>query len=92
MPLLTIRLRADATLAAARSQLHLADDEVDHDFGLVAVDPAQDLYALRVTDTAADRIAAAASGTAEVFADPRITPAADSGSAPPDDAVGGPLR
>lgn len=81
MPLLTVRLSAEATLTAALSALELTDDEVDQDFGLVAVDPTQQLYALRVTDTAATRIAAAGSDIAEVFADPRIGPAAS----PPDD-------
>ncbi len=81
MPLLTVRLRADATLTAALSALDLTDDEVDLDFGLVAVDPDQQLYALRVTDTAASRFAADSSGVAEVFADPRIGPA----TSPPDD-------
>ncbi|AHH18702.1 hypothetical protein NONO_c39180 [Nocardia nova SH22a] len=78
MPLLTVRLTADATLTAALSALDLADDEVDLDFGLVAVDPDQNLYALRVTDTAASRFQADSSGAAEVFADPRIGPATSS--------------
>ncbi|MEV5646667.1 hypothetical protein AB0L57_00320 [Nocardia sp. NPDC052254] len=81
MPLLTVRLSADATLTAALSALELTDDEVDLDFGLVAVDPDQQLYALRVTDSAASRFVAGDCGAAEVFADPRIGPAASS----PDD-------
>ncbi len=84
MALLTIRLSADATLAAALSALDLTDDEVDLDFGLVAVDPAQHLYALRVSDTAAGRVATGGSGAAEIFADPRIGPA----TPPPDDPAG----
>ncbi|MGW5516304.1 hypothetical protein [Nocardia africana] len=71
MPLLTVRLAADATLAAALRELHLTEAEVDLDYGLVAVDPEQHLYALRVSDAAATR-AAAISDAAEIFADPRI--------------------
>ncbi|NKY85350.1 hypothetical protein [Nocardia veterana] len=72
MPLLTIRLPENATLAAAQRALQLSDDEVDLGYGLIAVDPAQHLYALRVTDTAATRVAAVSGGAADVFADPRI--------------------
>ncbi|MFF0456769.1 hypothetical protein [Nocardia africana] len=79
MPLLTVRLAADTTLAAALRELHLTEAEVDLDYGLVAVDPEQHLYALRVSDAAATR-AAAISDAAEIFADPRIAPAHDAGS------------
>lgn len=94
MPLLTVRLPADTTLAAALRALHLADDEVDQAYGLVAVDPAQQLYALRVTERAATRVAAATSGAAEVFADPRIesagtdSGAVDGDTAPPAESSG----
>jgi hypothetical protein len=92
MPLLTVRLAADPTLAAALRELHLTEAEVDLDYGLVAVDPDQHLYALRVSDAAATR-AAAVSDTAEIFADPRIGPAHDAGPdtwsprLPPDDSA-----
>ncbi|PPJ22300.1 hypothetical protein C5E45_23290 [Nocardia nova] len=92
MPLLTVRLSTDATLAAALRELHLTAAEVDLDYGLVAVDPEQHLYALRVSDAAAAR-AAAVSDAAEIFADPRIGPAHDAGPdprsprLPPDDSA-----
>lgn len=74
MPLLTIRLPQEATLEAALRQLKLTVDDVDTAYGLVAVDPANGLYALRVTDAAAARMATAGPGI-EIFADPRIEPA-----------------
>ncbi|MFF0497675.1 hypothetical protein ACFYU5_14800 [Nocardia aobensis] len=92
MPLLTVRLATDPTLAAALRELHLTEAEVDLDYGLVAVDPDQHLYALRVSDAAATR-ATGVSDTAEIFADPRIGPAHDAGPdtrsprLPPDDSA-----
>ncbi|MEU7137926.1 hypothetical protein ABZ942_00600 [Nocardia sp. NPDC046473] len=73
MPLLTIRLPQEATLEAALRELKLTADDVDTAYGLVAVDPANGLYALRVTDAAAARMTTAGPGV-EVFADPRIEP------------------
>ncbi|WP_280454933.1 hypothetical protein [Nocardia brasiliensis] len=43
MPLLTIRLPANATLAVALRELKLTVDEVDTAYGLIPVDPAQGL-------------------------------------------------
>ncbi|MGO4649630.1 hypothetical protein AB4305_32565 [Nocardia sp. 2YAB30] len=77
MPLLTIRLPRDATLTSAMEQLGLAVSDVDVAYGLVALDPAQGLYALRVTDTIAARLAAADDAGIAVFADPRIQPSAE---------------
>ncbi|WP_433657708.1 hypothetical protein ACQPW1_38785 [Nocardia sp. CA-128927] len=73
MPLLTIRLPQEATLDAALRELKLTVDDVDAAYGLVAVDPANGLYALRVTDAAAARMTTTGSGV-EIFADPRIEP------------------
>ncbi|MBO0853167.1 MAG: hypothetical protein J2P18_05295 [Nocardia sp.] len=86
MPLLTIRLRAAATMAAALTELRLTEDEVDLEYGLIAVDPDQDLYALRVNESAAAKVASDASSAAEVFADPRITTATE--PTPPDQRPG----
>ncbi|PXX69326.1 hypothetical protein DFR70_1021015 [Nocardia tenerifensis] len=58
---------------AALRELHLTADDVDTAYGLVAVDPEQGLYALRVTDAAAARMGTDGSGV-QVFADPRIGP------------------
>ncbi|MFD6157645.1 hypothetical protein ACFWF7_36950 [Nocardia sp. NPDC060256] len=73
MPLLTIRLPQEATLEAALRELKLTADDVDTAYGLVPVDPANGLYALRVTDAAAARMTDAGPGVV-VFADPRIEP------------------
>lgn len=74
--MVTVRLEGDATLTAATEKLGLSEDEVDTRYGLVAIDPAHDLYGLRVTDEAARRInPAATSDEGEgVFSDPRIEP------------------
>ncbi|MFI1916536.1 hypothetical protein [Nocardia sp. NPDC020380] len=72
MPLLTIRLPQHATLDAALQVLGLSVSDVDTAFGLVALDPAQHLYALRVTDAAAARLTVADDAGVGLFADPRI--------------------
>lgn len=72
MPLLTIRLPQHATLDAALQALGLGVSDVDTAFGLVALDPAQHLYALRVTDAAAARLTVADDAGVGLFADPRI--------------------
>ncbi|MRH90518.1 hypothetical protein GFY24_24250 [Nocardia sp. SYP-A9097] len=73
MPLLTLRLSADATLADALKTLRLTEDEVDMPFGLVPVDPAAGLFALRVSDTAAARLTTGVP-LVQIYADPRISP------------------
>ncbi|MFJ4653586.1 hypothetical protein ACIP5Y_20155 [Nocardia sp. NPDC088792] len=77
MPLLTIRLPQDATLAAALQALGLSVRDIDTEFGLVALDPAQHLYALRVTDAAAARLTVADDAGIGLFADPRIETSED---------------
>ncbi|WP_405485641.1 hypothetical protein [Nocardia sp. NBC_00511] len=72
MPLLTVRLPRDATLEVALRTLGLPASDVDTAYGLIALDPEQGLYALRVTDSAATRLTAAAEPDITVFADPRI--------------------
>ena len=69
--MLTVKLPpAEATLAEACRRLGLGDDEVDHDFGLVAVDPDGGVYAVLVAAEASAR-AAEVSGP---FANPPIEP------------------
>lgn len=75
MPLLTIRLPRGSGLTDALRELRLAEEEVDRDYGLIEVDPDTGLFALRVSDAAAHRLAADTTGT--VFADPRIDPVED---------------
>lgn len=74
--LLTVRLPHGADLESAMRHLDLAEDEVDAGYGLVPVDPAKDLYALRVTEEAGRRITGGGS-TPEVsgpYSDPPIEP------------------
>ncbi|WP_067686157.1 hypothetical protein [Nocardia jejuensis] len=75
MPLLTIRLPDGATLTAALRRLGLVLGDVDAEYGLVQLDPAQGLYALRVSEAAAARLAVEDGPGVGVFADPRIEPA-----------------
>jgi hypothetical protein len=76
--MLTVKLPSDqATLAEARRRLGLAEDEIDEEFGLVPLDPAQGLHAVVVSAEAGARASAAAGDTGEVggpYANPRIEP------------------
>ncbi len=74
MPLLTVRLPQGATLDDALRALHLTEADADIGYGLIAVDPDDGLYALRVTEGAAARMTESESG-ATVYADPPIEPA-----------------
>ncbi|WP_214317164.1 hypothetical protein [Nonomuraea sediminis] len=67
MVLITVRLPRGATLADAIDRLDLAEEDVDTSYGLVAVDPDEGLYALRVTDRAGRK-------AGPPFADPKIEP------------------
>lgn len=71
MVLITVHLPTGATLADARRELGLAEDEVDDAYGLVPLDPGQGLYALRVTEPAARRAAPPGGGP---YSDPPIEP------------------
>ncbi|MCU1644235.1 MAG: hypothetical protein JWN03_4510 [Nocardia sp.] len=82
MPLLTIRLAQNATLEIALRTLGLAVSEVDAGYGLVSLDPVQGLYALRVTDSAAARLATADDEGVGIFADPRIEPIRENPESP----------
>lgn len=72
MPLLTIRLPRNATLEVALRLLGLTVNDVDTEYGLVVLDPAQGLYALRVTDSAAAQLTITTDEGIGIFADPRI--------------------
>ncbi len=72
MVLITVRLPSQATLEQAMRRLDLDQEEVDTGYGLVLIDPDQDLYALRVTEAAARRIDPEAAGGP--YSDPRIEP------------------
>ncbi|MGW5385893.1 hypothetical protein [Nocardia sp. NPDC003963] len=72
MPLLTVTLTPGSALADAVRALDLAESEVDCEYGLIALDPDTGRFALRVTASAAARLAADTATT--VFADPPIEP------------------
>ncbi|HEY9523750.1 MAG TPA: hypothetical protein VIR33_10970 [Thermopolyspora sp.] len=74
MVLITVRIPGDATLAGAMEMLGLSEQDVDTAYGLVSIDPAADLYGLRVNEDAARRVTAATTDAAGPFADPRIEP------------------
>ena len=77
--MLTVRLPQGATLTDALRALNLAESDADTGYGLISLDPEDGLYALRVTDGAAQRMSESENG-ATVYADPRIEPAKDPGS------------
>ncbi|WP_280463597.1 hypothetical protein [Nocardia carnea] len=70
MPLLTVDLPPGSVLADALRALDLAEDEVDCEYGLIALDPGAGRFALRVGAAAAARLTGSAA--ARVFADPAI--------------------
>jgi hypothetical protein len=77
--MLTVKLPPErATLAEARKRLGLAEDEVDQNFGLVALDPGEGTYAVLVSAEAGARVSASAAGKAGEaggpYANPRIEP------------------
>lgn len=69
VPLLTVELPPGSVLADALNALGLTEDEVDRDFGLIAVDPDAGRFALRVGADAAARLG---DSPARIFADPPI--------------------
>ncbi|GII93774.1 hypothetical protein [Sinosporangium siamense] len=71
MVLITVRLPAGLSLPDGMRHLGLADEDVDLAFGLIAVDSAKGLYALRVSDESARRLGWGAGGP---YADPKIEP------------------
>ncbi|MFC4058888.1 hypothetical protein ACFOWE_11315 [Planomonospora corallina] len=72
MRLVTVRLPAGATLERALEELGLPEEEVDTGYGLVAIDPGQDLYGLRVSEAAARRMDRRGDGGP--YSDPPIEP------------------
>jgi hypothetical protein len=63
------------SLVAAARQLGLEAVHLDHEFGVVAVDPAQGLYAVRVKRAATDKTGRGdTDGYAGPWSDPAIKP------------------
>jgi hypothetical protein len=72
--MLTVTLDpADASLDHVRRALDLNANEVDHDFGVVEVDPDNHRYAVLVDEAAAVRVKDAV-GVEGPFSNPRIEP------------------
>jgi hypothetical protein len=72
--MLTVKLDpSHATPSDASERLGLAEDELDADFGVVNVDPEQDLYAVLVDEETAARLSGDP-GVEGPFANPPIEP------------------
>ncbi|MFB4283777.1 hypothetical protein ACBJ59_51360 [Nonomuraea sp. MTCD27] len=69
MALIQVRLPPGATVDDALRLLGLSEEDIDADFGLVAVAPGRQV--LRATEEAAARVSR---DLADVFSDPRIEP------------------
>jgi hypothetical protein len=64
---------AEASVEQVRRRLGLSGDELDADFGVVELDPAQHRYAVLVDEEAAARVEGMP-GVEGPFANPRIEP------------------
>ena len=70
--MVTVHLEPDeATLSKVREKFGLADDEVDHNFGVVDLTPEQKLYAILVDEKAAARLEGS-HGVAGSYSNPKI--------------------
>jgi hypothetical protein len=69
--MLTLKLDPDeASIEKVRRKLKLKGQEIDETFGVVPIDPRQNLYAVRVDEDVADN--AKGEGVSGPFADPEI--------------------
>jgi hypothetical protein len=82
--MLTVKLPpGQATLEEARKRLGLAEDEVDPEFGLVPLDPAEGVYAVLVPAEAGNRVMASAAGEAGEVGGPYANPPIEPFGPPP---------
>jgi hypothetical protein len=74
--MMTIRPTGDVpTLSEIQRQFGLTDDEVDHDFGVVGIDPSDRLFTFLVEETAARKVSSTDRWDIEgPYANPRIEP------------------
>jgi hypothetical protein len=72
--MVTVKLDPEhASVDHARALLGIDDAAIDHDFGVIAVSPEQDLYTVLVDADAAERMSTG-EGIAGPFSNPRIEP------------------
>ena len=72
--MITLRLEPEqASLEEVRRLLGLAEDEVDHHFGVVNINPSEHLYTILVDEHAAERVKGAGP-VRGVFSNPKIEP------------------
>jgi hypothetical protein len=70
--MLTIKLLPkDAHLAEVRRKLSLSPEDVDDDFGVVSIDPKNNLYAIMVEQAAAQKVLGK-QGISGPYSNPRI--------------------
>jgi hypothetical protein len=62
-----------ASLAQVRESLRIGSEEIDDDFGVIAVQPEKNLYAVLVEQDTADRVQGT-EGVEGPFSNPKIEP------------------
>jgi hypothetical protein len=62
-----------ASLDAVKRDLGLSDEEIDHDFGVVSIDPKGNRYAILVENQAAERVGGKP-GVEGPYANPPVEP------------------
>jgi hypothetical protein len=67
------RKPSEASLDSVKRDLDLGDEEIDSEYGLVAIEPEQDRYAILVEVSESSRLAELP-GVEGPFANPRIEP------------------
>jgi hypothetical protein len=72
--MMTLRLDpSEANLAAVSRKLKLNEDEIDPNFGVVSINPAENLYAILVEEAASAKLQGS-EGIKGPFSNPKIEP------------------